>query len=124
MDGWPEPDHAESKRFCPYIGYPIDYGDAEINLSMIVKSDFDSRTVSAGYNEEERSYGDWIGTEWKSEAGGVYSVNIMFYIPSWADDGGVGYTCRYSGSVSGTTGWGHWTYQLDQTTCSTYISTW
>jgi hypothetical protein len=120
MDGWPYPDHAESKGFCPYIGYAIDYGDAEEIVGNQTAADFARRAAANGYSAEERSYTDWTGTDWKSVSGGVHSVNILYYVPWWADENGIGYTCRYAATVSGTTGVGNWTYQLQSVTCSTY----
>jgi hypothetical protein len=120
MFGWPDPDHAEPKPYCPYIGYAVNFGEAEKITASQTRGDFAARAAGDGYTEDERDYIDWTGTDWKSVTDGVYTVNIMFYIPPWADDNGIGYTCRYTSTVSGTTGIGNWTHQLHQTTCSTY----
>jgi hypothetical protein len=121
MFGWPEPDHALPKPYCPYVGYAIDFGEAEKITGSQTRSDFTARASSYGYTVDELDYIDWMGTDWYSVANGVYTVNIMFYIPAWADDNGIGYTCRYTSNVSGTTGIGNWTHQLQQVTCSEFV---
>jgi hypothetical protein len=122
MDGWPVPEHAEIRGFCPYIGYAIDYGDAELIVASNREADFATRATNAGYTADERAYIDWIGTDWKSVTNGVYSVSIMYYVPWFVNESGIGYTCRYDATVSGTTGVGNWTYQAQGVSCSSYTS--
>lgn len=118
--GYPFPEAQESKPFCPYIGYPIDYGDAEDIVSRAVAANFDSRATAAGYSLEERINKDWMGTTWKSTSGGVYNVTVVYYIPPFLDDHGIGYWCKYPGSASGYTGVGNHTYSLGTVSCGTY----
>jgi hypothetical protein len=118
--GYPFEASVESKPYCPFIGYAIDYGSAEEIIGRNVASDFDTRAANAGYAFEERRYADWAGTTWKSTSGGVYNVTVLYYIPPFLDDQGIGYWCKYPASVSGSTGSGHYTYSVGSVTCGTY----
>jgi hypothetical protein len=120
MEGWPLSGDVENRPYCPYIGYPVSYGEAEQITAAETESSFATRAVNAGYTEDERAYTDWIGTKWDTYANGASVVSVIYYIPPWADDNGSGYYCVYDASVSGNTGYGNWTYHAQQNSCSTY----